>query len=143
MNFSRNGIDLLEQLEAFSEHPYKDIGGVDTIGYGTVMHPDTPAHMTPAIAEMYLLQATDVTEHALTGLIKVLLNQNQYDALVIFVYNIGVHAFAQSTMLKLINQNDLNGAAQQFVRWVYAKGHPSAGLLHRRNIEKDLFEKAP
>lgn len=74
--------------------------------------------------------------------IKVSVTQNQFDALASFVYNIGETAFVKSTMLTLINQNNMTSAANQFDRWVIDNGKKIQGLVNRRNKEKKLFEKA-
>ena len=67
------------------------------------------------------------------------LNQNQFDALVSLVFNIGTGAFARSTLLKRLNVGDYNGAAEAFLMWRNAGGKPI--LLNRRKREKALFEK--
>ena len=67
------------------------------------------------------------------------MKQNQFDALVSFVFNMGVGAFSTSTMLKFINANHFPLAAGQFDRWVYAKGKKLEGLVKRRKEEKELF----
>lgn len=73
---------------------------------------------------------------------KVTINQNQFDALASFVYNIGETAFAKSTMLTLINKGQLNAAASQFDRWIFDNGVKVSGLAYRRAKEKELFGKA-
>jgi lysozyme len=73
--------------------------------------------------------------------VKVNLNQNQFDALASFVYNIGETAFIKSTMLTLIHQNSLTLVASQFDRWVFDNGKRMQGLVNRRLKEKELFLK--
>lgn len=87
-----------------------------------------------------LLQA-DITEFSnrINSLIKVPLNQNQYDAIISLAYNIGVTAFAKSRLRILINQNKFIEASLEFDRWVYVHGKKIAGLINRRSIEKKLF----
>ena len=72
-------------------------------------------------------------------MVKVPLNQNQFDALVSFEYNVGYGAFKNSTMLKFINVSHFPLASGQFDRWVYAGGKVLQGLVNRRKAEKDLF----
>lgn len=74
-------------------------------------------------------------------MVKVPLTQNQYDALVSLVFNIGRGSFARSSLLKKLNAGDMTGAAQEFPRWVYAKGKKLPGLITRRNDEMELFLK--
>jgi lysozyme len=68
------------------------------------------------------------------------LNQNQWDALVSFVYNVGAGNFISSTMLKLLNQGDYKGAAGEFPKWVHTNGQINPGLVRRRAAERALFE---
>jgi lysozyme len=68
------------------------------------------------------------------------LNQNQFDALVSFVYNIGIGNFQKSTMFKLLADGDFVGAAVQFGKWVYDGGVVRKGLVERRKQERNLFE---
>lgn len=144
MEFSQNGVALLKKLEGYRKYPYLDEAGYWTIGYGTrIAHGAdgkfTIPQATEEEAEKLLLErvAPKVTE--INHLVSTKLTQNQFDALVIFIYNVGEEAFAKSTMLKLINAGDFTGAASQFDRWVYDGGRPSDGLKHRRAAEKELF----
>lgn len=65
--------------------------------------------------------------------------QNQFDAMVSLAYNIGCKAFASSSLTRLYNAGDLDGAASQFGRWNKAAGKVLAGLTRRRQAERDLF----
>ena len=139
MSPSDKALDLIRQFEGLRLAAYKCPAGVPTIGYGTTRGVKMGMTVTKDEAEK-LLQA-DVTPFSdrINKLVKVKLNQNQFDALVSFVYNVGSGAFADSTMLKLINQNLLDDAANQFVRWNKANGEVLTGLTRRRMTERDLF----
>ena len=78
-------------------------------------------------------------EHTVNSSVKVPLNQNQFDALVSLAYNIGSNAFKSSTLVKKLNTNDYQGAADQFNVWVNAGGKRMQGLVNRRDKEKLLF----
>lgn len=65
--------------------------------------------------------------------------QNQFNALCDFVYNVGQHAFSESTLLKKLNSHDIQGAADEFGRWVYSGGGINEGLVARRLEERKLF----
>jgi lysozyme len=69
------------------------------------------------------------------------LTQNQFDALVSFVFNLGVGNFRTSTLLKKLNAGDNDGAAQEFGRWIHAGGKALPGLVRRREAERALFLK--
>lgn len=142
MSPSDKALDLIRQFEGLRLAAYKCPAGVPTIGYGTTRGVKMGMTVTKDEAEK-LLQA-DVTPFSdrINKLVKVKLNQNQFDALVSFVYNVGSGAFADSTMLKLINQNLLDDAANQFIRWNRANGEVLPGLTRRRMAERDLFLRA-
>lgn len=71
--------------------------------------------------------------------VKVKLTQNQFDALVSFVYNVGVGAFRTSTLLRKLNNGDYVGAAAEFKRWKFGGGKELPGLVRRRKAEEQLF----
>lgn len=66
--------------------------------------------------------------------------QSQFDALVSLAYNIGVQALGESTLMRLHKAGDHKGAAEQFARWVNAGGRRMAGLVRRREAERQLYE---
>lgn len=70
----------------------------------------------------------------------VAISQAQYDALVSFVFNVGGHAYCQSTLARKLNAGDCWGAGAQFDRWVYARGQRLPGLVKRRAGERTMFE---
>jgi hypothetical protein len=78
-------------------------------------------------------------EKAVQRLVKVKLNQNQFDALVSFAYNCGEGNLAKSTLLKRVNAGDFEGAAQEFHKWNKGGGQVLRGLVRRRKAESDLF----
>lgn len=145
-DISDNGYKIIREFEGFRSQAYLDTGGVWTIGYGTIKYPngvrvkkgDT---CTQGQAELWLQNDCAWVDACLDKNIKVYLNQNQFDALASFVYNIGETAFVKSTMLTLINQNSLTSAASQFDRWVFDNGKKVDGLANRRTKEKGLFQK--
>jgi lysozyme len=142
----------IKQSERLMRTAYFDPAGVPTIGWGhikTVTAADVRAGKTITESEAQWLfeQDLDEAERAVRKYTKVRLNQNQFDALVDFVFNLGAGAFARSTLLKLLNKGDYDGAAGQFVRWNKAKDpktgklRPLRGLTIRREYEAALFRK--
>ena len=134
MEFSQKGLTLLKILEGCKLKAYRDSVGVLTIGYGTTHNVTEGQAITQGQADVLLFSYLINQDKELDKLIKVALNQNQYDALVIFTYNIGVEAFEKSTLLELINHNDFIKASNEFIKWA----HP-VELTKRRTIEKNLF----
>ena len=146
MKTSQKGLNLITEFEGLRLNPYLDAVGVPTIGNGSTRYEngtkvtmrDKPITRDRAIE---LFKNTLVTyENAVNRNVKVTLNQNQYDALVSFTYNLGEANLKSSTLLRLLNQGDYKGAANQFPRWNKAKGKVLAGLTRRRAAEKQLFE---
>lgn len=141
---SQNGINLIKQFEGLSLKAYKAHKSEKyyTIGighYGADVKPSTT--ITEEEALNILRKDLERFEKAINSLVKVKLNQNQFDALVSFVFNIGVIAFANSTMLKFINASHFPLAAGQFDRWNKCGDVVLAGLVRRRKAEKELFLK--
>ena len=141
MNISETGIDLIKGFEGFSAKPYLDIAGVPTIAYGhtagvTMRHPP----ITQAEGEKMLLQDLKWAEAAVDYYVTVPLTQNQFDALVSFVFNLGATAFRRSTLLKKINAGKHDEVPEQLQKWVNAGGKPSKGLMARRLKESALYQ---
>ena len=144
MNYSKNGLHLTENFEGLRLTAYPDPathGDPWTIGYG---HTGAEVHqgmtITQEQAEEFLMQ--DVQKAVQTVNLKVHtdLTQNEFDALVDFVFNCGAGNFAGSTLLKKINAGDMEGAALEFQKWDKAAGHVMAGLVRRKQAETDLFK---
>ena len=95
--------------------------------------------ITEGGAEALLRHDLEWVESTINKNVKVPLNQNQYDALASFIYNVGAGAFRKSTLLRLLNQGDYTGAAGQFQRWNKAGGKVLRGLTRRRQAEAEKF----
>ncbi len=141
MNISETGIELIKKFEGCVLKAYKCPAGVWTIGYGHTSKVIEGQVITQMQAEEFLKQDLKQFETVLKNLVKVEINQNQFDALVSFCYNLGTGNLKSSTLLKLLNKGDYNEAAEQFDRWVYAGGKKLSGLVRRRAAEKELFLK--
>lgn len=79
-------------------------------------------------------------EQAVREAVTVPLNQNEFDALVSFTFNVGIGAWRESTLLRKLNSSARAQAADEFERWVYAGGRKLAGLENRRLAERKLFQ---
>lgn len=143
MQISFNGIAFLKKCEGFRDKAYKDTGGVWTIGYGTTKVNGKPVEAgmtcTEPQATAWLGDDLAWAQTAVNKLVRVALKQNQFDALVSFVYNVGEYAFMRSTMLRLLNANQISKAADEFDKWIYDNGKVIEGLKNRRRFEKQLF----
>lgn len=139
MNISAAGIELLKGHEGLRLRAYLDTGGVPTIGYGHTKGVKMGDTCTKEQAINWLVDDAASAVADVIRLVTVPLNQNQFDALVSFVYNIGGDAFAKSTMLRHLNHGDYSIAAGQFSRWVYDNGYVINGLVLRRADERALF----
>ena len=142
MKPSERGLALIRQFEGLRLAAYKCSAGISTIGWGTTKGVKMGDTITRDEADRLLLEDAQRFADHVKALVKVPLNQNQVDALVAFVYNIGPAAFGKSTMLKLINQGLIEDAANQFLRWNRAGGQVLAGLTRRRIAERELFLRA-
>ena len=142
-SLSKNGRNEIEKHEGKVNTIYKDIAGFSTIGIGHLIQEGERIKTTLSDKEVYDLFAKDISrfETGINSAVKVKLNQNQFDALVSFSFNIGMGAFIDSTLLRLLNQGDYTGAAEQFLRWDKAGGKTVVGLSFRRKAERKLFLK--
>lgn len=137
------GKSLIKEFEGFRAKAYLCPAGVWTVGYGTTRINGNKVtqntQLTTDEADIFLEQDLKVFEDAVNKHVDVELTQNQFDALVAFVYNVGVGNFQDSTLLKKLNSGEYESAAEQFLRWDKAGGKKLAGLTRRRKAERKLF----
>lgn len=129
---------ILEFMEEFRPIAYQDSGGVWTCGYGHT-GPDVVRGTTCSLEQADVWLQGDLAEAekgVLAGLC-VPITQRQFDALVLFAFNVGVTAETRSTLAKLINAG--LPAADEFLRWNTIHGIPNTGLTKRRRLERALF----
>ena len=139
MKTSPKGIALIKEFEGLRLKAYKCPGGVWTIGYGHTAGVKPGMVISEAQAEEYLMADLIAFEKHLNGL-GLALNQNQFDALVSFIYNVGTGNFSSSTLLRKVRANPLdNSIMDEFLRWVYSKGRVLPGLQRRRLAEMKLY----
>lgn len=144
MSISLRGLAHIKGWEGFRATQYLDVAGLPTIGYGHLIKPHE-SFTTIKEAQASALLAKDITsaESAVNKYVKVKLTQNQFDALVSFAFNVGNGAFANSTMLKRINEGKYIEAGYEFGRWVFitvgGKKTVSAGLVNRRTADYNLY----
>ena len=139
MTASRACIDFIAQHEGFRTEAYQDEGGVWTIGYGSTGGVQPGDRITEPAARERLMDHVAGVEQHVSKVVTVQLYQDQFDALVSLVYNIGAGAFAESTLLRKLNAGKVCAATAQFSRWNKINGKASAGLAERRSAEAILF----
>ena len=143
MKTSQSGISLIKSFEGLEFYTYIDAVGVPTIGYGHT-GPEVKAgqRITLQKAELLLQNDLIVFEKAVEKYVQIELNQNQFDALVSFTYNVGAGALAESTLLKRLNAKEppCNVAKEELPRWNKGDGgRVLEGLSRRRAQEVELF----
>lgn len=154
MKLSPSGIKLIKSFEGLRLNAYKDIAGVWTIGYGSTRYQDgkavKPGDKLPDEAQANTLFVSTLNNYieAINKGVNVALTQNQFDALVSFIYNVGTGAVASSTLFKMLNAGNYQNAADQFMLWNKitdpntGKKVPCKTLSLRRGQERALFLSA-
>lgn len=143
MKTSANGVALIKSFEQCCLTAYPDPktkGPPWTIGWGHT-GPDVYKGLVWSQAKADDVFLTDLLqrENTVTNQIKVPLNQNQFDAMVSFTYNVGAQRLFTSTMRRKLNAGDYAGAANEFGRWISPGTVVENGLRRRRAREKALF----
>ena len=139
MKTSHKGIALIKEFEGLRLKAYKCPGGVWTIGYGHTAGVKPGMVISEAQAEEYLMADLIASEKYLNDL-RLAINQNQFDALISFIYNVGTGKFSRSTLLRKVRANPQdNSIMDEFLRWVYSKGRVLPGLQRRRLAEMKLY----
>jgi len=142
---SSYGLQLLKQFEGCKLEAYLDSGGVPTIGVGHIRGVKIGDVITEAKADEMLHGDLVRYESCVNSYVIVPINQNQYDALICFAFNLGCGALKSSTLLRQLNTLKYNKAADQFLRWdkvrIKGKLEKLSGLTNRRAAERRLFVK--
>jgi lysozyme len=143
LSLSQDGIDLIHAFEGCVLKIYKDSAGIDTIGWGHRVWPEEISQFQNGItqeqADALFLNDAKKKEHSVHDLIFYPLNQNQFDALVSFTFNLGRKNLEQSTLRRMVNEGRIDAAAREFERWIYINKIPSNGLRRRRKAESLMF----
>ena len=144
MKISKQGLELIKEFEGVRLESYKCPAGIWTIGIGHTSAagaPDVKPGMKITLQEAYdiLNRDLDQYEDAVSKFVKVPLTQNQFDALVSFVYNVGVGAFQKSTLLKKLNAGQYDAVPNELMKWTKAGGKDLPGLVRRRRAECALW----
>jgi lysozyme len=137
--------NTISSFEGFYQIPYFDFTGY-SVGYGSQYNWDAkrPVIKTDIIdketAKRWLINDAMEDYQVVQSIVKVPVTDNQLIALSSLSYNIGIGAFRDSTLLKLLNAGaNKIAVSNEFDRWVFAGGKKADGLVKRRNAEKQLF----
>ena len=155
MRMSDHGRELLTEWEGSSNEVYQDVAGLWTIGVGHLLTRDELTSgkililgeaikyhdgLTGLQIDRLLTQDLAGSEGAVNSGVNASLNQNQFDALVSFVFNVGRQAFYQSTLRRILNDGKYTKVPEQMRRWNRSAGRVVNGLINRRENEIKLFE---
>ena len=141
MLISNKGLALIKKFEGFRDKAYQDIVGVWTIGYGSIKIKGRKVLPTDTVTEHEAEQLIEqeLAQDVYPYLYGLGLNQNQFDALCSFIYNLGATNFNKSTLKKKLLAEDYVGASIEFIKWNKAGGNVVDGLTKRRLAESKLF----
>ena len=146
MKLSAEGLEILKELEGFRSNTYLDRAGKPTIGFGHLIRPYDRflSPITRELASAVLRKDVAEAEDAINDLVTIPLKQNEFDALTLFVYNVGRGALKGSTTLKVINTGDRDRVPKWLMKWVYVTIEGGAklrsdGLENRRKREVELW----
>lgn len=133
------GLKLIQRFEGLRLQAYLCPAGVWTIGYGHTKDVKPGDRINEARAVELLREDCADAEQDVEKYVEVPLNQNQFDALVSFTFNLGGGALRDSTLRRVLNQGLYRDAADEMLRWNKAKGKVLPGLARRREAERYLF----
>ena len=154
MQVGQSGKKLFQEWEGLELNEYLDSGGAPTIGVGHLMTRSERMSGKIIISSKSVVyrkgltvqqcwdlldQDLDSAEASVNSMVKVPLNQNQFDALVSFVFNVGNNAFRDSTLLKMLNAGHFDQVPTQLRRWIRDNGKIVKGLINRREKEISLW----
>ena len=143
MKFNNDGLELIKKYEGCKLQVYLDVGGLPTVGYGHRTDLDEGTLITQEEADQLLSKDIQNFTRGVTALLgpTAVCNSNQFSAIVCFSYNLGIGTLQHSSLLRKVKEGDFEGAADAFMKWVHVGPNVVAGLVARRQAEKELFEK--
>ena len=139
MKTSAEGIALIKKFEGLELDSYQCSANVWTLGYGHTQGVAEGDSCSEEEAEIILVNDPKEFETYVNALVDVELDQNQFDALVAWTFNLGPTNLRTSTLLKKLNAGDYNDVPSEIKRWNRAGGQVLDGLIRRREAEALLF----
>ena len=140
MKISEDGLELIKKFEGCETTAYQDSVGVWTIGFGHTKGVEEGQTCSIEDAESMLADEMDEYEGYINNMVKVDLQQHEFDALVSWVYNLGPTNLGESTMLKVLNGGQFDRVPEEMNRWTRAGGKILEGLVRRRQAESLMFQ---
>ena len=139
MNISDEGLSLIKHFEGCELKAYRCAANVLTIGYGSTKGVTEDMEITQEGAEELLQEEMHEYEGYINDMVKVPLEQHQFDSMVSWVFNLGSGNLSSSTLLKKLNNSEYDEVPEQIKRWNKAGGKVLEGLVRRREAEALLF----
>ena len=140
MNISQEGLSLIKKFEGCELKAYRCPANVLTIGYGITKNVTENMEISQEEADEMLNEEITEYEEYVNNMVKVPLEQNQFDSLCAWVFNLGPTNLEKSTLLKFLNAGDYHLIPSQIRRWNKAGGETLTGLIRRREAESFMFE---
>ena len=140
MNISEEGLSLIKKFEGLELEAYKCAAGVWTLGYGHTAGVQEGDVWSEEQANEQLKIDMHIYADYINDQVTCPLSQNQFDALVSWVFNLGPTNLRNSTLLKRLNAGDYADVPNQIKRWNKAGGKVLEGLIRRSEAEALLFE---
>lgn len=141
-SINRAGLDIIKQSEGCRLAAYRCPAGKWTIGYGSTRDVYEGEVITRVDADERLRRDLWDAEGAVSRLVIPDLTDNEFAALVSLCFNIGVGNFGNSTLLRLLNSEQMDRVPNEFLRWDHGGGKMLPGLHLRRVVEAELFQRA-
>ena len=140
MKISEDGLELIKKFEGCETSAYQDSVGVWTIGFGHTKGVEEGQTCSIEDAESMLADEMDEYEGYINNMVKVDLQQHEFDSLVAWVYNLGPTNLGESTMLKVLNGGQFDRVPDEMNRCTRAGGQILEGLVRRRQAESLMFQ---
>jgi len=140
MRLSPSSLDLIKRRTGLTLKAHQDPQGTWFIGYQHYGDVHEGMEITEKEAQAKLEQEIDRLEPLLAGMLKVELNQGQWDALVMLVFDFGFGRFRSSALLRHLNEGDFERAAGEFPKWNQVGGRPNMTMIRRREIDLRVFQ---
>lgn len=147
LRINKAGIQIIKESETLRTKAYRCPSGIPTIGWGHIKSVLITMTCSEAEAENWLAEDIEWAERVVRMKVDVPLNENQFSALVSFVFNVGVTNFISSTLLRLLNEGLYESAPTELRKWIYGRDRLGKkiqlpGLVTRRNREAELWSTA-